>query len=228
LTESLHSQAGVSLFLLLLILTVFVLPSIGFERNHLKLYGDIAFSVLLVFGTVVAWEQRGLFALTACVSLVAIAARWLSWWNPGNAPVIFSEATGFAAVLTIMTVILWQVFRPGPVTAVRIQGAIAVYLGIAVGWAHAYHIVAILVPGSFQNAVEKGDFSHVINWLNYSFGMLTTVGYDRIVAVHPIAYSLRSAEAVTGQLYLAVLVARLVSLQVSGTQSTQSKDKTES
>jgi hypothetical protein len=38
------------------------------------------------------------------------------------------------------------------------------------------------------------------------------------VAVHPLAHSLGSAEALTGQLYLAVLVARLVSMQVSATE----------
>jgi uncharacterized OsmC-like protein len=45
--------------------------------------------------------------------------------------------------------------------------------------------------------------------------MLTTVGYARIVPVDPLAHSLGSCEALTGQLYLAVLLARLVSMQVS-------------
>jgi hypothetical protein len=45
--------------------------------------------------------------------------------------------------------------------------------------------------------------------------MLTTVGYTGIVPVHPLAHTLGSGEAVTGQLYLAVLVARLVSMHAS-------------
>jgi hypothetical protein len=44
--------------------------------------------------------------------------------------------------------------------------------------------------------------------------MLTTVGYQGILPV-PVAHTLGSGEAVAGQLYLAVLVARLVSMQVS-------------
>jgi Ion channel len=49
----------------------------------------------------------------------------------------------------------------------------------------------------------------------YSFGMLTTVGYAGIVPVYPLAHTLGCGEALTGQLYLAVLVARLVSMQLS-------------
>jgi len=97
-----------------------------------------------------------------------------------------------------------------------IQGAIAVYLCLGYGWAHAYHIASLLNPGAFNAA--GGNLSLATSWVNYSFGMLTTVGYGGIVPVLPLAHSLGSAEAVTGQLYLAVLVARLVSMQVSATE----------
>ena len=43
---------------------------------------------------------------------------------------------------------------------------------------------------------------------------LTTVGYGDILPVHPVARSLAMLEAVTGPLYLAILIARLVSLSV--------------
>jgi len=45
--------------------------------------------------------------------------------------------------------------------------------------------------------------------------MLTTVGYGQIVPISPIARTLTSAEAVTGPLYLAVLIAHLVSMQLT-------------
>ena len=49
----------------------------------------------------------------------------------------------------------------------------------------------------------------------FSFVTLTTVGYGDVLPVHPVARSLAMLEAVTGSLYLAILVARLVSLSVS-------------
>jgi hypothetical protein len=97
----------------------------------------------------------------------------------------------------------------------RVQGAIAAYLCLGYGWAHAYHIASLLNPGAFDAAGSK--LSLASSWVNYSFGMLTTVGYTGIVPVQPLAHTLGSGEALTGQLYLAVLVARLVSVQISAT-----------
>jgi hypothetical protein len=211
-----QSQINLSLFLFLLILVGFVLPSLGFEKHDLPLYADVAFSIVLVAGSAIAWGEKRLFALTALVSVVAIVVRWAAWCSPTRALRLWSLSTGLVALLTITVVLLWQVFRSGPVTWMRVQGAIAAYLCIGSGWAHAYHIAALLNPSAFSSV--GGDLSAATSWVNYSFGMLTTVGYTGIVPVHPLAHTLGSAEAMTGQLYLAVLVARLVSMQVSAAE----------
>src|ERR1700757_3831984 len=77
-----QSQVNLSLFLFLLILAGFVLPSLGFERHDLPLYGDVAFCVVLAAGAAIAWGVKRLFALTALVSVVAIVMRWAAWWDP--------------------------------------------------------------------------------------------------------------------------------------------------
>jgi hypothetical protein len=210
------SEANLSLFLVLLVLLGFVFPSIGFEKNNLPLYADVAFSVVLVVGTVVAWGNRRLFALTLLVTSVAMAVRWAKWFIPTNTMALWSAATGLLAILMLTVVLLWRVFRPGPITWMRVQGAIAAYLALGFGWAHAYHILALLDPSAFSTT--ESTLSSVGSWANYSFGMLTTLGYEGIGPVHPVAHTLGTGEAVTGQLYLAVLVARLVSAQVSSGQ----------
>src|SRR6516164_6948323 len=73
LTRSWQSQANLSLFLLLLVLIVFLLPSLGFEKNSLHFYDDAATSVLAVVGTAIAWRNRKLFLLTSVAVIVAIA-----------------------------------------------------------------------------------------------------------------------------------------------------------
>ena len=116
-----------------------------------------------------------------------------------------------ASVAAIGLVLLSQIFRPGRVTHLRIQGAIAVYLLFGVFYAHAYHIAATLVPGSFAGATELTSGS---GWAYYSFVTLTTVGYGDITPVSQVARSLSVAEALSGQLYLAVLIARLVAMEI--------------
>ncbi len=209
-----QSQANLSFFLFLLVLVAFVFPSIGLEKKTLVLLEDIAFSIVAAVGAAIALGNRRLFLLTSLVAVVAIVLRWATWWRATNTLILWSVSAGLAAILTVTAVLLWQVFRPGPVTVMRIQGAIAAYLCIGFGWAHAYHLAALLDPDAFTAA--GSDVSFAISWVNYSFGMLTTVGYSGFVARDPLAHTLCSAEAVTGQLYLAVLVARLVSMNVSG------------
>ena len=53
------------------------------------------------------------------------------------------------------------------------------------------------------------------SWGSFSFATLTTLGYGDIVPTSPISRMLASVEAITGQLYLAVLVARLVGLHIA-------------
>jgi hypothetical protein len=219
LTRSWQSQANLSLFLFLLILVAFLLPSVGFEKNSLHFYDDAAASVIAVAGTAIAWKNRKLFLLTSVAVIVAIAFRWATWWKPTQTVRLWSASTGLVAIIMITVVLLWQVFRSGPVTGMRVQGAIAAYLCLAFGWAHAYHIAALVDPNAFNAAGT--DVSLAIHWMNYSFGMLTTLGYAGIIPTDPVAHTLCSAEAVTGQLYLAVLVARLVSMHVSAEEQSK-------
>jgi len=211
LARSRQSQANLSVFLFLLILTGFVLPSIGIETSGSS--DDIAFSVLAVVGSALAFGNRRLFSLTSPLCIVAIMLRWAAWWKPTNTIVLWSLSATLAVDLAITAVLFWQVLGPGLVTMTRIQGAIAAYLCIGWSWANAYHIAASLNPGAFSSTGSDVSLARV--WLNYSFGMLSTLGYAGIAPVTPLAHTLGSAEAVTGQLYLAVLVARLVSMQVS-------------
>jgi hypothetical protein len=130
LAHSWQSQVNLSFFLSLLILVGFVLPSFGFERSNLRLYEDIAFCVTSVAGAAIAWENRRLFVLTSLVAVVAIVLHWATLWKPTNTIILWSQSAGLTAILAITVVLLWQVFRPGPVTVMRIQGAIAAYLSL--------------------------------------------------------------------------------------------------
>jgi len=212
IVETWQSQANLSLFLVLQVLIAFILPSIGFGNKDLQLYGDIGFSIMLVSGVAIAWGRRKLFLAVVVVGCVALTVRWLAWWRPGGQIALWSDWWTLAAILLISLVLLTQIFRPGRVTHVRIQGAIAVYLLFGIGWAHAYHIAAIRHPGSFS--VPAGEAPTMVAWIYFSFVTLTTVGYGDITPVLPIARTLAMGEALAGQLYLAVMIARLVAMEV--------------
>lgn len=216
LRESWRSQANLSFFLALLAVTVFVLPALGFGEGDARLYRDMVFSLVLISGVAIAWGRRWLFALAAFVGSAALAVRWMAFVTPTLALQLWANVWSLAAIMVIAMVLLAQVFRTGPVNPYRIQGAIAVYLLFGIGWAHGYHMTAVLHPGSFNSS---GEMSNVLDWTYFSFVTLTTVGYGDITPLKPIARVLSTGEALTGQLYLAVLIARLVAMEVVSWQS---------
>ena len=214
--QSWQSQANLAFFLALLVVLGFVLPSLGFGKSDELLYSDFVFSLMLASGVAIAWGQRWLFLLSFCVASATIAVRWMEFLTPTHALQVWSGVWSLTAIVVIALVLLRQVFRAGPVTSYRVQGAIAVYLLFGAGWAHAYHLTAILHPGSFSGT---GEISSSLDWVYYSYVTLTTVGYGDITPVLPTARMLAVGEALTGQLYLAVLIARLVAMEVISWQA---------
>jgi hypothetical protein len=103
------------------------------------------------------------------------------------------------------------------------MGAVAAYLLIGMIWSVAYYLIALWIPEAFnvQESLTPGDKESLQSKLFYfSFITLTTIGYGDIVAVHPIVRMLVILEGVVGQLFPAILIARLVSLQVQAKKKT--------
>jgi hypothetical protein len=212
--DTLGSQINISIFLALIILTVFVMPSIGLGDRHEKWYGDIAFSVLIGAGTLTAWRRRGLFLFSALVGLITVSVRWIALWMPSRSWERCSEVASLVAVLMISWILVLHIFRrTRPITAVSIQAAIAVYLLFGLGWANAYLLVIQRNPHSFQSTVGLPSSSST-EWYYYSYVTLTTLGYGEITPLTRVARALATGEAVTGQLYLAVLIARLIGMEI--------------
>ena len=71
-----------------------------------------------------------------------------------------------------------------------------------------------LQPGSFSMAQGQSGKTQ-IEFTYYSFVTLTTLGYGDITPLSSRVKVLSMLEAVVGQIYLVVLVARLVGLHIS-------------
>ena len=107
-----------------------------------------------------------------------------------------------------------KLFAEGPVTLHRIQGAIVIYLNIAMTFAGLDNLLVYLLPNAYSN-ISPGVKDNISTMIYFSFTTLTTTGYGDIVPLHPYARSLASLESVIGQFYLATLIALLVGLHVS-------------
>src|SRR5262249_31801242 len=94
----------------------------------------------------------------------------------------------------------------------RVQGSVAVYLLLGLFWAVSYQLVELLQPGSFSIGARKSGID--LQQLGYfSFTTLTTLGLGDILPVSPLARSLVALEALVGQLFPVILIARLVTME---------------
>ena len=108
--------------------------------------------------------------------------------------------------------IVTHVFATEDVTRDTLFAAASVYLLFGLTWSLAYALLERLQPGSFYVSPEHlvGGALQVTDFLYYSFVTLTTLGYGEIAPVTERARSASILESVTGVLYLAFLIARLV------------------
>lgn len=101
------------------------------------------------------------------------------------------------------------------VQASVIYGALCLYLIIGFIWAFIFTLLESLDPGAIGVAGESINNFHFVELLYFSFVTITTLGYGDISPVSQLAQSFAVIEAVTGQIYLAVIIARLVGMQIS-------------
>ena len=206
------ADRSLSILLGLLVLIIFVLPALATPGLLSRLAADVAFSLLLVAGVAVMPEQRWMQLVVPPLAMLALIVRWASVAISSAHLPAWREISSLTTLALFVIVVGWRVYRPGPVTRERVQGSVAIYLLLGLTWAQAYELLHILCPGAWTGTASEVPVSQT--WIYYSFVTLTTMGYGDITPVHPVARSLAILEALTGQLYLAITLARLVALHI--------------
>ena len=172
--------------------------------------------VLAVLVVVVMPSHRWGAIILILLGLAAIAASVLlnREWSPVSTTML-RRGGDILAFSALTWVVAHAVYAPGRITSHRLQGAVVVYLSLATIFASAYGLIWELRPGAFAHVLAPlSGPEEVGTMLYFSLTTLTTTGYGDVVAVDPFARSLGNLEAVVGQFYLAITVARLVTLEL--------------
>ena len=205
----------------LLIYIFFLYPLAG--PGWVRLLTNVFLSLILIAGAITVSRNRIFRTLVFSWGLLTFIFLWTRYLFPGQALVFLTNCLALVFQVLLTLLILSQIFREGPTTSHRIMGAVAGYLLLGVIWSLAYYLIALRMPEAFnvQGSFTPGDTESLQSDLFYfSFVTLTTLGYGDVVPVHPIARMLVILEGVAGQLFPAILIARLVSLQVQSKQKT--------
>jgi len=182
---------------------------------------DVFFSLLIVAVLLLVFEEREHRRIAVSLGLIAFLGVWVGHAVGGpagrgflvGAHLVAACFFGFALYGILRAIFARQV------SGDAIFGALCGYLLLGIIWSLMYSAVETASPGSFRlpssgdaggtTAPDQGALSY------YSFITLATVGYGDVTPVTPLARALAWIEAITGQFYLAVLVAGLVGFKVT-------------
>jgi voltage-gated potassium channel Kch len=205
-TEDRHS-----LILLVSLLAYLVLAA--FLENHRT--GE-RILIVLIFGILLA------------ATLELSASKWMMWTTIPLVilSMVFTSLAHFYQTrsLLIVSYALLTVYfgfvsagmftylgRSGSITKGRVFASASLYLILSLFWFSIYNLLEAVHPGSLAEA-GAAQFAKMprSSFLYFSMVTLTTLGYGDVVPVTPAARIFAALEAVTGVLYIAITVARLV------------------
>lgn len=205
-------RIGRFLFLLLSILFLFVLRPFLTGYIGLSLLTNIFATVILVSAAYAAAQKKRLFIPALMLAILAIIIRWMDYLIQYTPLALLEEVFTLLFYGYMVAIILSYLFKEQEVTADLIIGSICGYFLLGLMWGSLYSLLELLHVGSFQIPDIMGKDMFALNY--YSFVTLTTLGYGDITPLSQSARSFSVLQAVAGQLYIAILVARLVGIHI--------------
>jgi hypothetical protein len=185
----------------------------------------MAMSAVLIAAVWAASPRHGLRVASLLFALPTFVVAWVRHFTGNREVTILFLLLAMAFfVFTAVVVVRQALGRDISVTVDTIAGAVCVYLLLAVIWALMFALMELTHPGSFQSNGQMLASSSThravgAELLYLSVVTLSTLGYGDVLPFSPQARMLAAIEAIIGQLYLAVLIARLVGIEASRPRS---------
>jgi hypothetical protein len=202
------------LFLLVSILCLLIFTPVFQGIIGVRILMNVFITAILIFGTYAASKKIYITITAASLALPMLALIWISHFVDMPFLVFMGDCFAIAFLAFLVIVILSFIFGEREVTLNVIYASIVVYLLIAIMWSFVYSVLESIHPGSFaigNSQIEVGRRLYIY----YSFVTITTLGYGDITPTTDLANTFSFLEAVTGQLYIAILIARLVGIQIA-------------
>jgi voltage-gated potassium channel Kch len=187
---------------------LFILGPLLSARIIAPLILEIAFSVIIISGALIVSTRTSLRLLAIVVGLLSVAIQFFGVLSGKTTQTV--ELLLSAGMLTAFALLMGRNFviqerAPGH----RIAGAVTIYLLLGLIWTRLYLLLESVSPGSFR--FPAGEDLNAAALTYFSFVTLATLGYGDITPIGLVARELAILEAVTGQLYLVILISWLVS-----------------
>jgi hypothetical protein len=216
------TSKGRFLSLLITLLLYLVLVPFFAKLFTLRLLADIFMTAILLVGIYATGRKKRHLVVAMLLGLPLFLSNWSTYFVKSALLVSIGTVAGSLFFAYMIFILLSFLFRENEVTAEVIYAAIVGYLFLGLLWTFVYRLMFSIDPSSFQVTLNQTRNSYRI-FIYFSFVTLTTLGYGDITPLSDQACALTVLEAVVGQLYLAVMIARLVGIHIS--QSVNKKNE---
>jgi len=202
---------SLSAMMILMLLFIFVFVPLMSGEHAGQVVIKLIYSIMLLTGILSVTRTRKVLVAICVFAFIGMLVNWLSDIKPIRPLLVAHDLGAILFNLFFAIIILVKTFKRGEITYHRIVGSVVVYLMLGMVFAYVYHMVYLLAGNSSFNNINTGN--GIKEFLYFSFTSLTTMGYGDITPVHPMARSVANFEALIGQLYPAILIARLVTME---------------
>ncbi len=185
---------------------------------HLRLdrgqYGLLGFAVFTA-GVYAVVGQRRLTAIAIALGAAAMACNVSASFAGMHWASVPGLVFGALFMAFVTSVLLRAIMRTEKVTIETLYGAVAAYIMLGLTWGAIYLLVETVAPMSFHAATEPPAAVGWPDCMFFSFITLTTIGYGDVIPVGNMAKALVTIEGITGIMYPAVMIGRLLTLHGS-------------
>jgi voltage-gated potassium channel len=173
---------------------------------------EIGFSVTLMFGIWSMIDSKKWFLAGLTMALAEPVITLIAYFMPAPFWDHLALLIAMAFCLLSLVFAVGALFRTLRMSLNDVCGAICIYLLLGILIAILNVFIYRLVPNSFKGLTPDGDPNQGLDLIYYSFVTMSTLGYGDIVPTGPIARAVAYLGAVTGQFYIAILVALVIGI----------------
>jgi hypothetical protein len=206
------------LILFILLLCVLLIPPYFQNSPWIGTFWRGLFTCVMLWALYTIAGTPRVLLLAVLVLIPTIASTWLSDDGQEKTVAYLDNATNIVYLTIICYYLSKYILTTRKVTSEVIFSAMCLYMILAVLWAAIYTNLELFYPGTFifngLPAAEAGvDANNLyLQLIYYSFVTLSTLGYGDILPTHRVAQNWAAIEAMIGQFYIAIVMARLVSV----------------
>jgi hypothetical protein len=210
---------GLHVLLLLLTALIFVVYPLHVDGILNLVLVKVFFSLLAIAGIWTVSKNKRHLAIALAVSILNLAFDWYRVISDEMWVVITSLVFAILFNALFSLFVLLRTLAPGPVNLFRVEGSVVVYLLFGLLFSSIYNLIYTLEPDAFtfSRPPENLELAQA-NLIYFSFITLTTIGYGDIQPVLPFSQSTAMMEGLVGQLFPAILIARLVSQSIGSSK----------